>query len=90
MDALFWIRIVLGLVMGIVWGAIPLKGWIGFLLFIAINLMAAFGYVNYYQGFYDYEDSNEVSQEGLMASLGLFLVKKNNNQKNIYYFLLFF
>lgn len=74
MDALFWVRVVLGAVMGIAWGAIPLRGWLGFLLFFAINFMSAFGYVNYFQGFYDYEDSSEVSQEGLMPSFGLFMV----------------
>lgn len=71
---MFWVRVVIGAVMGIAWGAIPLRGWIGFLMFFVVNFITAFGYVNYFQGFYDYEDSNEVSQEGLMPSFGLFMV----------------
>ncbi|XP_027347179.1 uncharacterized protein RAB5IF homolog isoform X2 [Abrus precatorius] len=75
-DVLHWIRQVLGLVCGFLWGAIPLVGGIWFILFLVLSS----GIIYSYYAIILKVDEEELGghgallQEGLFASITLFLL----------------
>ncbi|KAK1264814.1 hypothetical protein QJS04_geneDACA011295 [Acorus gramineus] len=75
-DVLHWIRQVLGLVCGLLWGAIPLVGAV----WIAVFLVISSGVIYVYYTHILKVDEEELGghgallQEGLFASLTLFLL----------------
>ena len=76
LDVIYWTRQILGLILGIVWGLIPLKGLIGLILFFAVNVGIIYFYYNSYQKIDDeeYGGPSEILKEGLMTSFSTFLV----------------
>ncbi|KAH8520354.1 hypothetical protein H0E87_001708 [Populus deltoides] len=75
-DVLHWIRQVVALVCGLLWGAIPLVGGI----WIALFLLISSGIIYVYYGMIlkidedDFGGHGTLLQEGLFASITLFLV----------------
>ncbi|ESQ42417.1 hypothetical protein EUTSA_v10015001mg [Eutrema salsugineum] len=75
-DVLHWIRQVVGLICGLLWGSIPLVGGIWIILFLAISSGIVYGYYAMILKV-DEEDFGghaALLQEGLFASVTLFLL----------------
>ncbi|KAL0721912.1 hypothetical protein Bca4012_036511 [Brassica carinata] len=74
-DVLHWIRQVVGLLCGLLWGAIPLVGGIWLLLFLAISSGIVYGYYALILKIdeEDYGGHAALLQDGLFASLSVFL-----------------
>lgn len=76
LDVIYWSRQIIGILLGIVWGIVPLKGFIGLALFCAINAGVLYIYFTSFQQI-DEEDFGgiwELTKEGFMSSFALFLV----------------
>ncbi|KAK1321902.1 hypothetical protein QJS10_CPA03g01650 [Acorus calamus] len=75
-DVLHWIRQLLGLVCGLLWGAIPLVGAIWIVVFLVISSGFIYGYYVHVLKIDDEEFGGHgaLLQEGLFASLTLFLL----------------
>ncbi|KAK8925803.1 hypothetical protein KSP39_PZI019027 [Platanthera zijinensis] len=75
-DALHWIRQVVGLVCGLIWGAIPLVGALWILVFLVLS--SGIIYVYYAQilkiDVEEFGGQAALLQEGLFASFSLFLL----------------
>ncbi|XP_008777096.1 respirasome Complex Assembly Factor 1 [Phoenix dactylifera] len=75
-DVLHWIRQVLGLVCGLLWGAIPLVGAIWILVFLVLSSGIIYGYYAHILKIDEEEYGGHATllQEGLFASFTLFLL----------------
>ncbi|KAK3409979.1 hypothetical protein EUGRSUZ_J02045, partial [Eucalyptus grandis] len=75
-DVLHWIRQVVALVCGLLWGAIPLVGGIWIVLFLAISSGIVYGYYAMILKIdeEEYGGHGALLQEGLFASVTLFLL----------------
>ncbi|KAI5666000.1 hypothetical protein M9H77_15853 [Catharanthus roseus] len=75
-DVLHWIRQVLGLLCGLLWGAIPLVGGIWIILFLALSTGIIYGYYALILKVDEEEFGGHgaLLQEGLFASFTLFLL----------------
>ncbi|CAD5232161.1 unnamed protein product [Bursaphelenchus xylophilus] len=76
LDVLYWGRQILGLLVGIVWGLIPLKGLLAILIYVAISTFAGHFYVTSYQG-QDEENFGgfwELAKEGFASAVATFLI----------------
>ncbi|XP_059139553.1 GEL complex subunit OPTI-like [Physella acuta] len=76
LDVIYWMRQILGVLLGLVWGVIPLKGFIGLALFILVNVAIVYIYYNSFQKIdeEEYGGASEILKEGLMTSFSSFLV----------------
>ncbi|KAK6184748.1 hypothetical protein SNE40_007150 [Patella caerulea] len=76
LDVIYWLRQILGVVMGLIWGLIPLKGFVGLALFFLINVAIVYIYYSSFQKVdeEDYGGSSEILKEGLMTSFSSFMV----------------
>ncbi|XP_053648383.1 GEL complex subunit OPTI [Cherax quadricarinatus] len=76
LDVIYWGRQVLGIVLGLVWGFIPLKGFIGLFLFCVINAALIYFYASSFQGIDEEEFGGmwELTKEGFVTSFAGFLV----------------
>ncbi|XP_030524296.1 respirasome Complex Assembly Factor 1-like [Rhodamnia argentea] len=75
-DVLHWIRQVAALVCGLLWGTIPLVGGIWIVLFLALSTGIVYGYYAMILKIdeEEYGGHGALLQEGLFASLTLFLL----------------
>ncbi|KAE9616603.1 hypothetical protein Lal_00034056 [Lupinus albus] len=75
-DVLHWIRQLLGLVCGSVWGSIPVVGGIWFILFLVMSSGIIYGYYALVLKVDEEEFGGHgaLLQEGLFASITLFLL----------------
>ncbi|GJN36330.1 hypothetical protein PR202_gb25179 [Eleusine coracana subsp. coracana] len=75
LDALHWIRQALGLLCGLLWGAVPLVGAVWIVLFLAISTGIIYWYYTYLLKIdeEEYGGHGSLLQEGLFASFTLFL-----------------
>ncbi|MED6133665.1 hypothetical protein PIB30_030183 [Stylosanthes scabra] len=75
-DVLHWIRQVIGLACGLIWGAIPLVGGIWFILFLVLSTSFIYGYYAIVLKVDEEEFGGHgaLLQEGLFASVTLFLL----------------
>ena len=73
--AVYWLRQILALVVGLVWGLVPLTGWVGLLAFGATSQIVCMLYYTKYLDV-DVEDFGrwDLMKEGFMASFGCFLL----------------
>ncbi|XP_041376278.1 respirasome Complex Assembly Factor 1-like [Gigantopelta aegis] len=76
LDVIYWLRQIIGVILGVVWGVLPLKGFIGLALFLIINVVVVY---LYYSSFHkideeEYGGISEILKEGLMTSFSSFLV----------------
>ncbi|ROT79294.1 GEL complex subunit OPTI [Penaeus vannamei] len=76
LDVIYWSRQVLGIMLGMVWGFIPLKGFIGLFLFCLINAALVYFYASSFQGVDEEEFGGmwELTKEGFVTSFAGFLV----------------
>ncbi|KAJ8642363.1 hypothetical protein MRB53_019057 [Persea americana] len=75
-DVLHWIRQVVGLACGLLWGAVPLVGWIWIVVFLVLSSGIIYGYYAHILKIdeEDYGGHAALLQDGLFASLSLFLL----------------
>ncbi|XP_055687516.1 GEL complex subunit OPTI [Lutzomyia longipalpis] len=76
LDVVYWARQILGILIGIAWGIVPLKGFIALFLFAAINCGIVYLYCINFQGVDEeaYGGVWELLKEGFMTSFACFLV----------------
>ncbi|KAI8426541.1 hypothetical protein MSG28_005341 [Choristoneura fumiferana] len=76
LDVIYWMRQAIGIVLGLCWGLLPLKGFLGLLLFVAVNAAVIYFYVNNFQSVDEEEYGGmwEITKEGFMTSFAGFLV----------------
>ncbi|KAJ0984008.1 hypothetical protein J5N97_002364 [Dioscorea zingiberensis] len=75
-DVLHWIRQALGLVCGLLWGAVPLVGGIWIVVFLFLSTTVIYGYYGHILKIDEEEFGGHAAllQEGLFASFSLFLL----------------
>uniref|UniRef100_A0A7C8YJT5 Rab5-interacting protein n=1 Tax=Opuntia streptacantha TaxID=393608 RepID=A0A7C8YJT5_OPUST len=75
-DVLHWIRQAVAFVCGLIWGAIPLVGGIWLILFLGLSTAIVYGYYALVLKLdeEDYGGHGALLQEGLFASMTLFLL----------------
>lgn len=74
LDAVYWFRQVLALVMGLIWGYLGLTGIISIIAFAIINSIAAYGLANNTGYDFDPDESYASVKEGFMTTFATFLV----------------
>ncbi|OEL29016.1 hypothetical protein BAE44_0009964 [Dichanthelium oligosanthes] len=76
LDAVHWIRQAVGLLCGLLWGAVPLVGAVWIALFMAISTGIIYWYYAYLLKVdeEEYGGHGALLQEGLFASFTLFLL----------------
>lgn len=74
LDAVYWCRQVLAILMGLVWGFLGITGFVGIVSFSILNSIAAYAIAN--NTGYDFDpDENFLSvKEGFMTTFATFLV----------------
>ncbi|CAN6442702.1 unnamed protein product [Victoria cruziana] len=75
-DALHWIRQIVALICGLLWGAVPMVGAIWIIIFLLISSSIIYGYYALVLKIDEEEFGGHgaLLQEGLFASLTLFLL----------------
>jgi len=74
-DVIFWLRQGIAVIVGLVWGLMPMYGLVGILSFAVINAASLYLYYAKYLGVDDEEHGRwDLLSEGFMPSLALFLV----------------
>ncbi|XP_050340060.1 respirasome Complex Assembly Factor 1-like [Bactrocera neohumeralis] len=76
LDVIYWARQIFGILLGIVWGIVPLKGFLGLVLFAGISCGIVYIYSINFQGIDEeaYGGAWELVKEGFMTSFAGFLV----------------
>jgi len=76
LDVIYWGRQVLGILLGLVWGLLPLKGFLGLLLFGAVSAGLVYVWITAVQGVdeAEYGGAWELTKEGFLTSAAGFLV----------------
>ncbi|KAJ8936125.1 hypothetical protein NQ318_022207 [Aromia moschata] len=76
LDVIYWARQALGIILGIVWGLLPLEGFLGIMLFVLINAGVIYFYFSNFQNIdeEEYGGAWELTKEGFMTSFAGFLV----------------
>ncbi|RZF39337.1 hypothetical protein LSTR_LSTR000858 [Laodelphax striatellus] len=75
LDVIYWIRQALGIIVGVLWGLIPLKGYLALLLFVLVNAGVIYVYFSSFQTVdeEEYGGAWELTKEGFMTSFAGFL-----------------
>ncbi|XP_072947321.1 GEL complex subunit OPTI [Epargyreus clarus] len=76
LDVIYWMRQAMGIILGLLWGVLPLKGFLGLLLFVTVNAAVIYFYMYNFQGIDEEEYGGvwELTKEGFMTSFAGFLV----------------
>lgn len=76
LDVIYWFRQILGVVLGLLWGVVAVKGIVGLAIFAALNAGALYLYFSGFQSVdeEDYGGVWELTKEGFMTSMASFLV----------------
>ncbi|XP_059905368.1 uncharacterized protein RAB5IF [Gadus macrocephalus] len=76
LDVIYWIRQIIAIILGVVWGVAPLKGFLGIAIFCIINAGVLYVYFSSFQQIdeEEYGGTWELTKEGFMTSFALFLV----------------
>ncbi|XP_071483814.1 GEL complex subunit OPTI-like [Diadema setosum] len=76
LDVIYWMRQVIAIVFGLIWGLVPLRGFLGIALFCALNAGILYIYFTSIQQVDEDEFGGpwELTKEGFMSSFALFLV----------------
>ncbi|KAL1129256.1 hypothetical protein AAG570_013785 [Ranatra chinensis] len=85
LDVIYWGRQALGIFAGVIWGLLPLRGFIGLLLFILVNAGLVYIYFSSFQCVdeEEYGGAWELTKEGFMTSFAGFL-HRPKSQTRIY------
>ncbi|XP_046597465.1 respirasome Complex Assembly Factor 1 isoform X1 [Neodiprion lecontei] len=86
LDVIYWSRQAIGIIVGIGWGLIPLKGFIGLLLFFLVNAGVMYVYFSNFQQVDEEEYGGpwELTKEGFVTSFAGFLICAGNLDNNIF------
>lgn len=76
LDVIYWGRQFLGIIVGVIWGLVPLKGFVALLLFALVNAGLVYLYFSSFQCIEEeeYGGAWELTKEGFMTSFAGFLV----------------
>ncbi|XP_017061428.1 respirasome Complex Assembly Factor 1 [Drosophila ficusphila] len=76
LDVIYWSRQVFGIFLGVIWGIVPLKGFLGLVLFAGISCGIVYLYAINFQNVDEdaYGGVWELVKEGFMTSFAGFLV----------------
>ncbi|XP_058460207.1 GEL complex subunit OPTI [Malaya genurostris] len=76
LDVIYWARQIIGILVGIVMGIVPLKGFIALALFAIMNCAIIYFYCTSFQSIDEesYGGMWEIIKEGFMTSFACFLV----------------
>uniref|UniRef100_A0A5F8G5Q3 RAB5 interacting factor n=1 Tax=Monodelphis domestica TaxID=13616 RepID=A0A5F8G5Q3_MONDO len=76
LDVIYWFRQIIAVVLGVIWGVVPLKGFVGIAVFCLINAGILYLYFSSFQQIdeEDYGGTWELTKEGFMTSFALFMV----------------
>jgi len=76
LDVIYWLRQIMGVCLGILWGILHIKGVLGLVGFLAVNTVITYIYFNTFQKVEEeeYGGITEILKEGLMTSFSSFLV----------------
>ncbi|CAF3120938.1 unnamed protein product [Rotaria socialis] len=76
LDAVYWLRQVLSIIIGVILGALSIKGLLGMIIFAAISSLIVFIYASNVQNVdpEEYGGMIEIIKEGFMTALATFLV----------------
>jgi len=76
LDAVYWLRQVLGMIIGIILGILCVKGFMGILAFAAVSSLIVFFYTSNVQNVdpEEYGGMMEIIKEGFMTGFATFLV----------------
>ncbi|XP_063535285.1 GEL complex subunit OPTI [Cydia strobilella] len=76
LDVIYWMRQAIGIILGLCWGLLPLKGFLGLLLFVLVNAAVIYFYASNFQNIDEEEYGGlwEITKEGFMTSFAGFLV----------------
>ncbi|XP_069740342.1 GEL complex subunit OPTI isoform X2 [Narcine bancroftii] len=76
LDVIYWFRQIIAIILGVIWGVVPLKGFLGIAIFCLINAGILYVYFSSFQQVdeEEYGGTWELTKEGFMTSFALFLV----------------
>jgi len=76
LDVIYWARQIIGIVIGLIWGLVPLKGFLGLVLFAALSAGIIYVWFTAVQGLdeSEYGGTWELTKEGFITSFAGFLV----------------
>uniref|UniRef100_A0A3Q0T7A3 RAB5 interacting factor n=1 Tax=Amphilophus citrinellus TaxID=61819 RepID=A0A3Q0T7A3_AMPCI len=76
LDVIYWLRQIIAVILGVIWGVAPLKGFLGIAIFCIINAGVLYVYFSSFQQIdeEEYGGTWELTKEGFMTSFALFLV----------------
>ncbi|XP_058497810.1 uncharacterized protein RAB5IF isoform X1 [Solea solea] len=76
LDVIYWLRQIIAIILGVIWGVAPLKGFLGIAIFCIINAGVLYVYFSSFQQIdeEEYGGTWELTKEGFMTSFALFLV----------------
>lgn len=74
LDAVYWSRQVLAIIMGLLWGFLGLQGIVGIGSFVVINSLAAYAIANNTGYEFDPEENYLSLKEGFATTFATFLV----------------
>ncbi|CDI97009.1 Rab5 interacting [Echinococcus multilocularis] len=76
LDTVYWMRQFVGLIIGTLWGSLPIKGALGISSFFFINCIFVYLYAAVFQRVdeEEYGGYSEIIKEGLMTTFATFLV----------------
>ncbi|XP_053100586.1 respirasome Complex Assembly Factor 1 [Hemicordylus capensis] len=76
LDVIYWFRQIIAVILGVIWGIVPLKGFVGIAIFCLINAGILYLYFSSFQQIdeEEYGGTWELTKEGFMTSFALFLV----------------
>ncbi|CAO2578017.1 Respirasome Complex Assembly Factor 1, partial [Lemmus lemmus] len=76
LDVIYWFRQIIAVVLGVIWGILPLRGFLGIAGFCLINAGVLYLYFSNYLQIdeEEYGGTWELTKEGFMTSFALFMV----------------
>ncbi|XP_060792691.1 uncharacterized protein RAB5IF [Neoarius graeffei] len=76
LDVVYWFRQIIAIILGVIWGVVPLKGFLGIAIFCMVNAGVLYVYFSSFQQVdeEEYGGTWELTKEGFMTSFALFLV----------------
>ncbi|KAK2825621.1 hypothetical protein Q7C36_019548 [Tachysurus vachellii] len=76
LDVVYWFRQIIAIILGVIWGIVPLKGFLGIAIFCVVNAGVLYVYFSSFQQVdeEEYGGTWELTKEGFMTSFALFLV----------------
>ncbi|XP_076372546.1 GEL complex subunit OPTI isoform X2 [Tachypleus tridentatus] len=76
LDVIYWARQVIGIIIGVLWGLLQVKGFIGISLFCLMNALVVYVYTSIFHKVDEEEFGGlwELVKEGFMTSFAGFLV----------------